>query len=50
MIPNRSSFLNFDLGETATLLRDSVKSFAQKEIAPIAQEIDHNNEFPRHLW
>jgi isovaleryl-CoA dehydrogenase len=50
MIPNRSPFLNFDLGETATLLRDTVKSFAQKEIAPIAQEIDHNNEFPGHLW
>ena len=42
--------LNFHLGETYDLLRDSVYQFAQREIAPIASEIDHKNEFPNHLW
>ena len=31
--------LNFDLGETADLLRDAVETFAQTEIAPLADEI-----------
>lgn len=42
--------LNFHLGETYDMLRDSVHQFAQREIAPIAAEIDRNNEFPYHLW
>lgn len=42
--------LNFDLGETADLLRDTVRSFANNEIAPRAAEIDSNNVFPRDLW
>lgn len=42
--------LNFDLGETAEMLRESVRHFAANEIAPRAQEIDHQNEFPADLW
>ena len=42
--------LNFDLGETADLLRDAVRDFAQAEIAPLAAEIDRSNEFPNQLW
>ncbi|MGD8349218.1 MAG: isovaleryl-CoA dehydrogenase [Gammaproteobacteria bacterium] len=42
--------LNFDLGETADLLRDAVQDFAQAEIAPRAAEIDRSNEFPNELW
>jgi isovaleryl-CoA dehydrogenase len=42
--------LNFDLGDTIDLLRDSVYGFAQSEIAPIAAEIDRSNEFPNQLW
>ena len=42
--------LNFDLGDTIDLLRDSVYSFAQSEIAPIAAAIDRSNEFPNQLW
>lgn len=42
--------LNFDLGETADLLRESVASFAAQEIAPRAAEIDRTNEFPKDLW
>lgn len=49
MIPNRYPSLNFDLGETADMIRDTVQGFAQKEIAPLAAEIDRTDVFPRHL-
>jgi isovaleryl-CoA dehydrogenase len=42
--------MNFDLDPAIQMLRESVYQFAQNEIAPIAQMIDHSNEFPRHLW
>ena len=42
--------LNFELGETVDILRESVRSFALREIAPRAAEIDRTNEFPRDLW
>ena len=42
--------LNFALGETTDLLRDSIREFARAEIAPQASEIDQNNHFPRELW
>ena len=42
--------LNFELGETTDMLRDSVRDFAQSEIAPLAAEIDEKNEFPQPLW
>ena len=32
------------------MIRSSVESFAQAEIAPRAEEIDASNEFPRDLW
>ncbi len=40
----------FPLDETLSMLRDSVHKFAQQEIAPIASEIDHSNQFPNALW
>jgi isovaleryl-CoA dehydrogenase len=42
--------LNFELGETVDILRESVAAFVAKEIAPRAVEIDRSNEFPRDLW
>jgi len=42
--------LNFDLGEDIEMLRDSVRAFAAREIAPRAAEIDHSNQFPADLW
>jgi len=42
--------LDFDLGETAKMLRDSVRSFTEDHIAPRADEIDRSNQFPRDLW
>jgi isovaleryl-CoA dehydrogenase len=44
------SFLQFDHGETIAMLRDTVRDFAQKEIAPRAAEIDRTNQFPPDLW
>lgn len=41
---------NFDLGETADLIRDTVRAFTNDKIAPRAAEIDRNNTFPRDLW
>ncbi|WP_417820647.1 isovaleryl-CoA dehydrogenase [Terasakiella sp.] len=42
--------LNFNLGETADMIRDTVRSFAQEEIAPIAEKTDLENSFPNHMW
>ncbi len=50
MIPNQLPSLNFNLGETADMIRDQVMSFASDEIAPLAAEIDRTDEFPRQLW
>ncbi|MEE4240158.1 MAG: isovaleryl-CoA dehydrogenase [Desulfopila sp.] len=44
------SRLNFGLGETANLLRESVQGFVGTEIAPLADEIDRNDQFPLELW
>jgi isovaleryl-CoA dehydrogenase len=49
-IPNRLPGLNFDLGETADMLRAQVEAFAADEIAPRAAEIDRTNAFPMDLW
>ncbi|MCP5367332.1 MAG: isovaleryl-CoA dehydrogenase [Hyphomicrobiales bacterium] len=50
MIPNQYPSLNFNLGEVADMLRDSVRSFASDEIAPRAADIDKANDFPADLW
>ena len=50
IIPNRLPGLDFDLGETADMLRDQVASFSAAEIAPRAADIDKTNDFPADLW
>src|SRR5580692_11745322 len=50
MIPNSYPSLDFDLGDTADMLRDTVRSFTSDAIAPRAEEIDRTNTFPRDLW
>ena len=42
--------LDFDLGSTADLLRETAHRFATEEIAPIADEVDRANAFPMQLW
>jgi isovaleryl-CoA dehydrogenase len=50
MLANAPRPFNFDLGETADAIRDTVHAFAQEKIAPRAEEIDKTNTFPRDLW
>jgi isovaleryl-CoA dehydrogenase len=50
MLVNDVRGFNFDLGETADMLRESVRGFAADKIAPRADEIDKSNTFPRDLW
>lgn len=42
--------LQFALSENVHTIRELARSFAQKEIAPLADNIDKTNTFPRHLW
>lgn len=42
--------LDFNLGELANSVRETVRQFAADLIAPRACEIDERNEFPRDLW
>ena len=44
------SGLDFGLGETVDMLRETVHSFASVEIAPRAAAIDRDNAFPMDLW
>ncbi|MFN4010828.1 MAG: isovaleryl-CoA dehydrogenase [Pannonibacter sp.] len=50
MIRNDIQGFNFNLGETADMLRDSVRGFSQDRIAPLANRIDREDWFPRELW
>jgi len=50
MIRNDFPSFNFDLGETADMLRDTVRSYSQDRIAPLAEKIDREDWFPREIW
>ena len=42
--------LDFDLGENVELLRQTVREFAENEIAPLAEAVDRDSQFPNELW
>ncbi|MCO4054726.1 MAG: isovaleryl-CoA dehydrogenase [Bosea sp.] len=50
MLANAPRPFNFDLGETAEAIRETVRDFSQEQIAPLASKIDREDWFPRHLW
>jgi len=41
---------DFSLGERVDELREAVREFALRRIAPRAEDIDRSNQFPRDLW
>jgi short-chain 2-methylacyl-CoA dehydrogenase len=41
--------MNFDLTDEQRLLRDTVRDFARKEVAPVAEELDRTKGFPYEL-
>jgi isovaleryl-CoA dehydrogenase len=41
---------DFGLGETVDEVRAQVRRMVRAEIAPLAAQIDHSNQFPRQLW
>ncbi len=41
---------NFQLGESADMIREATRRFAQDRIAPLAAKIDHEDWFPKELW
>src|SRR5215212_10330670 len=50
MTRNDFRSLDLGLGDTADAIRESVRSFAVNEIAPLADDIDRTDQFPRQLW
>ena len=42
--------LNFGFNQDLNQLKDTVYKFAQNEIAPLAKNVDENNQFPNFLW
>jgi isovaleryl-CoA dehydrogenase len=50
LISNAQRMFNYDLGETADAIRETVRDFSQNEIAPRAEAIDKTNQFPIDLW
>ncbi|HVE44179.1 MAG TPA: isovaleryl-CoA dehydrogenase [Gammaproteobacteria bacterium] len=43
-------FLNLPLSETASMLREAVGEFAEREVAPCAMSLDKDNQFPSDFW
>src|SRR5210317_1086737 len=42
--------LRFGLSDEINMLRDAVYQLAQNELAPRAEQIDRDNEFPADMW
>ena len=41
---------DFQLGETADMIRETTGRFADEQIAPLAEKVDREDWFPRELW
>ncbi len=50
VLPRPDQGFDFHLGETADMIRTSVREFTSQQIAPRASLIDRTDEFPMDLW
>jgi short/branched chain acyl-CoA dehydrogenase len=41
--------MQFDLSPDHALIRRTVREFAEAEIAPVAEELDRNKQFPYRI-
>ncbi|WP_228242359.1 acyl-CoA dehydrogenase family protein [Porphyrobacter sp. GA68] len=41
---------DFQLGDTADMIRETTGRFADEQIAPLAEAVDREDNFPRQLW
>jgi isovaleryl-CoA dehydrogenase len=41
---------DFGLGEEAEMIRETVARFADEQVAPLAEQVDREDKFPRELW
>lgn len=41
---------DFQLGESAQMIRETTARFADEQIAPLAEQTDREDRFPRELW
>jgi len=44
------SGMSFGLGEDIDAIRSMVSKFARDKVAPLAESVDKDNQFPAHLW
>ena len=42
--------MEFDLSEEHVIFRDTIRNFAEKEIAPLVEEAEKSETFPVHLF
>jgi isovaleryl-CoA dehydrogenase len=42
--------MDFNLSEEHAMLKESIRNFAAKEVAPIAEEIDEQDKWPDGMW
>ena len=47
---NPLSSLNHGLSEELNMLREMTRQFVENELAPIADAVDRDNDFPHHVW
>ncbi len=45
-LPQHAEAMNFDLTQEQKMIRDEVRRFAQKEIAPLAEDLERNGDYP----